>query len=174
MRTLNTPSRFISMALVISFAAIATALVLEHIGGYLPCELCYKGRISHYVGIPVLLLTLSWAASPYRKMGSMLVLSPFTYSYSLVISIYHAGAEWKFWEGPSSCGSINLRAGVDAENLLAMLQNTKVVSCTDPAFRILGLSLAGMNALVCAAIMGLLIAALIKCRSSKPSDFDCA
>lgn len=162
MKFLRTPGGLVSLALLISLIAITTALGLEHIGGHLPCELCYKGRISHYAGVPVLMLTLCWAASPYRKVGSMLVLPLLVYSYSFVVSIYHAGAERKLWEGPSSCGSINLQAGGDASNLLAMLQNTKVVSCTEPALRVFGLSLSEMNALVCVVIMGLLVAALIK------------
>ncbi|WP_315922363.1 disulfide bond formation protein B [Mesorhizobium sp. SP-1A] len=162
MSMLKTPGGLVSLALLISFTAIAIALGLEHIGGYLPCELCYKGRISHYVGVPLLLLTLAWGAAPYRKMYPMIAFTFLIYGYSLAISVYHAGAEWKFWDGPTACGSLNLKSGVNAADLLQAIQKTQMVSCTEPAFRILGVSLSGMNALVCLAVMALLAMALLK------------
>jgi disulfide bond formation protein DsbB len=159
------PEGIVCIAIFISFIAITIALCFEHVGGYVPCELCYKGRISHYLGIPVMLLSLSWAASPYRKIIHMIILAVIIYLYGQVISVYHAGAEWKFWEGPTSCGSFNLQSGMDATDLLSAIQNTKMVSCTEPALRFLGVSLAGLNAIVSFAVIVLLLVAFFRALS---------
>lgn len=161
------PEILVLMAFVISFVAISIALVLEHVGGYHPCELCYEGRISHYVGIPLLLLTLSWGASPYRWMLPMTIFSIIIYGYGALISVYHAGAEWKYWDGPTTCGSLILKSGLDATDLLLAIQNTRMVSCTEPAFRILGISLAGLNAIICVSVVVLLLLSLFPAVSGK-------
>ena len=62
-----------------------------------------------------------------------------------VFGIYHAGAEWKFWPGPDTCGG-------DLGEGLPTLTNDPVVRCDEAAIRILGLSLAGWNAVICAAL----------------------
>ena len=60
---------------------------------------------------------------------------------------YHAGVEWKFWPGPSSCtGSTALSLG--GGSLLDQLDKVKVVPCDVVQWRFLGISLAGYNALI--------------------------
>jgi disulfide bond formation protein DsbB len=63
------------------------------------------------------------------------------------LGVYHAGVEWGFWEGPAACGGANA-APTDAGSLMAQMQATRIVPCDDAAFRVLGLSLAGWNAIV--------------------------
>ena len=60
---------------------------------------------------------------------------------------YHAGVEWKFWQGPTDCtGEIgNLGS---AGNLLQRLDTVKVIRCDEVQWRFLGLSLAGYNVLI--------------------------
>lgn len=153
------PSGTIIVALLLSMSAILGALWLEFVEGYLPCELCYKGRTSHYVGIPILLLVATLSVRSVKKvfLGVVIGLSVMIYSYGLAISAYHAGAEWKFWEGPTSCGAVNLAASTSVQNLLDNINNTKMVSCTEPALQFFGMSLAGFNTLICMAIIGLLV-----------------
>ncbi len=60
---------------------------------------------------------------------------------------YHAGVEWKFWPGPSSCtGAPSLSLG--GGSLLDQLDKVKVVPCDVVQWRFLGISLAGYNALI--------------------------
>ncbi len=60
---------------------------------------------------------------------------------------YHAGVEWKFWLGPSSCtGAPSL--GLGGGSLLDQLDKVKVVPCDVVQWRFLGISLAGYNALI--------------------------
>ena len=37
-------------------ATVGGALGFQHIGGYIPCKLCYEQRIPYYVGAPLMLL----------------------------------------------------------------------------------------------------------------------
>ncbi len=61
------------------------------------------------------------------------------------LGIYHSGVEWKWWAGPTECSGGSLLsfgpAGVDIEN-------AKVVACDQAAWRFLGLSFAGWNAVM--------------------------
>jgi disulfide bond formation protein DsbB len=63
------------------------------------------------------------------------------------LGTYHAGAEWRFWPGPESCtGAQDLAKS--AGGLLDSLSTTRVVRCDEAAWRFLGVSLAGWNAVV--------------------------
>ena len=64
-----------------------------------------------------------------------------------VLGVYHAGVEWHWWAGPTDCTGplTDLRAG---GSLLNQLQSIHVVRCDEAAWRFLGISLAGYNALI--------------------------
>jgi disulfide bond formation protein DsbB len=70
------------------------------------------------------------------------------------LGVYHAGVEWKFWQGPTDCtGEIgNLGS---AGNLLERLDTVKVIRCDEVQWRFLGLSLAGYNVLISLAMAAL-------------------
>ena len=63
------------------------------------------------------------------------------------LGVYHAGIEWKFWQGPTECSGALAPLGGNID-LLKQIQTTSVVRCDEAAWRFLGLSLAGYNALV--------------------------
>jgi disulfide bond formation protein DsbB len=68
-----------------------------------------------------------------------------------IFGVYHAGVEWKFWQGPTDCTGpvLDLRK---AGNLLEQLDKVKVIRCDEVQWRFLGLSLAGYNALISASM----------------------
>ena len=58
---------------------------------------------------------------------------------------WHAGIEWAFWEGPTTCetGTNKIESH---DNLLENIQSIQsFVSCSEAGFRFLGISLAGYN-----------------------------
>jgi len=149
---LNIPSSLQSSAgrtgllvLVVAVAVIATALAFEHLGGYTPCPLCLQQRYSYYAAIPALLLALLLLSAGHRGAASALfALVALAFIANAALGIYHAGAEWKFWPGPETCGgSQPLSQG--AGGLLKDLANTRVIRCDEAAWRFLGLSFAGWN-----------------------------
>jgi len=77
----------------------------------------------------------------------------------VLLGAYHAGVEWKLWEGPTDCtGPLNDFGSTG--NLLRQMQTTSVIRCDEAAWRFLGLSLAGYNVLISAVLAGLAIGAV--------------
>ncbi|WP_305987887.1 disulfide bond formation protein B [Roseibium sp. MMSF_3544] len=157
------------LVLLGGLVVIATAWGFQLIGGYVPCKLCLEQRIPYYAGLPLTALALILMAQG-RKTLAMLVLLGVTaiFAYGTGLGIYQAGAEWSFWAGPSDCGG-GTTAPASAANMLQALQSTRVVSCTEASWRMLGLSFAGWNAVASAglAAFSLLAAFLLKQRGNK-------
>ena len=67
---------------------------------------------------------------------------------SAVLAFFHAGVEWKWWPGPTTCASGG--AGTNTADLLAALNGAKVKppACDTPAWVFSGLSMAGWNSLI--------------------------
>ena len=63
------------------------------------------------------------------------------------LGAYHAGVEWKFWQGPTDCSGPVVDLG-SAGKLLERLDTVKVIRCDEVQWRFLGLSLAGYNVLI--------------------------
>lgn len=133
-------------------ATVGGALLFQHVGGYIPCALCLEQRTPHYIGIPVALAAFVLArlrASPVLVRSALLVVG-LLMLWSTGLGIYHAGVEWSFWPGPADCGAVG---GVDLSgDLLQSLDALRPPSCTEAALRILGLSLAGWNAILSALL----------------------
>jgi disulfide bond formation protein DsbB len=134
-----------ALALFVAVFTILTALGFQYIGGYVPCMLCLIERYAYYAGIPFLFIALVLTAGGYRRIAALLfVLVALAFLANTGLGIYHAGAEWKFWPGPSACGggeSLTTSAG----NLLNDIQHIKVIKCDEAALRFLGISFAGWN-----------------------------
>ena len=71
--------------------------------------------------------------------------------YNAWLGGYHAGVEWKFWQGPTDCSGSVVDLG-SAGTLLERLDTVKVIRCDDVQWRFLGLSLAGYNVLISLAM----------------------
>ncbi len=161
------PVRLAAFAvLLISFATIAGAWMFEF-AGYAPCPLCLEQRIPYYVGVPLALITFLVArAMPGSGLGRVLVgILGVLFVGSAVYAAYHAGVEWKFWPGPTDCGAgAGAGAGgqVSAGNLLQTLEEATLIRCDEPALRIAGLSLAGWNVIISAAMAGISLRAAAK------------
>jgi disulfide bond formation protein DsbB len=135
-------------ALTIALAAAATiggALVFEHVWGYQPCKLCLIQRNPYYIAIPLALVA---ALMPARWTRAALWLLALVFVVSAGLGAYHSGVEWGFWPGPSDCGGGTASSAGNVGDFLNQLQTTRVVSCTEAAWRFLGLSLAGWNVLI--------------------------
>ena len=142
--------------LMLASATIAGAWVFEW-AGYQPCELCLKQRWAYYGGVPLAaLVALLAARGPRVLAGAGLALLGLVFVASAIFGLYHAGVEWGFWPGPAGCTGELTRAETMAD-FLKQLETTKVVRCDAVAIRILGLSLAGWNAVISAAMAALAV-----------------
>lgn len=140
---------------VIGAAAILGAYVFQYGFGLAPCPLCLEQRIAYYVSIPLaVLVVIGVAAGASRKvlLAALFVIAA-GMLWNAGLGAYHAGVEWHWWAGPQDCSGplSDLRAG---GGLLSQLQSIRVVRCDEAAWRFLGLSLAGYNALISLALAG--------------------
>ena len=141
--------RWGSLTLFVAIAIILGALGVEHIGGYKPCPLCLQQRYAYYAGIPVLFIALILLSAEQRRFAmALLFFVSMVFLANAAFGVYHAGAEWGFWAPPTTCGGTGQALPDSGSKLLSALRNAEVVDCGKPALIILGLSLAGWNAVV--------------------------
>lgn len=152
---LTVASRAVFLAGLIGLVVILAALVLQYGFGYQPCPLCLQQRWPYYIGVPIALaLGLVGDRLPQKPLALLLVLLAALFAYGCFLGVYQAGAEWHFWLGPSNCSAGNVGANpADVGDLLNAIDNSVVVSCTDPRLRIFGVSLAGWNGVVMAVLV---------------------
>jgi disulfide bond formation protein DsbB len=153
-------------ALGIFFLAAATisgAWIFQAFG-YAPCELCLGERLPYYAGLAVSALTTGFAwRGPRSLLPVAFIVLFLIFAFSAGFGVYHAGVEWGFWPGPTDCtGSFQKASSMAA--FLKQLQTIKVVRCDEVALRILGLSLAGWNAVISVVLAALALVAL-RCRA---------
>jgi len=89
---------------------------------------------------------------PVRVALTLAVAAIFVWSVGL--GIYHSGVEWGIFQGPTACaGTGDESVSLD---MLSDLSGAQVVPCDAVQFEILGISLAGFNAIISAIIVVLL------------------
>ncbi|HEV7318204.1 MAG TPA: disulfide bond formation protein B [Ensifer sp.] len=149
---------FIAVVATLGMAAtVGGALGFEHIGGYIPCALCLLQRDPYYYGIPVGVLAIATSAFrlPAWTTRTLLLIVGILMLVGAGMGVYHSGAEWHFWEGPSTCATTAQGVSSNVGDLLGDLDSKHGPSCTEAALRVLGLSFAGWN-----VIASLILAAI--------------
>jgi disulfide bond formation protein DsbB len=145
------------LALLLPSALLLAAFGSEHIGGLVPCEMCWWQRYPHMVAV---LLAASAFTAPESAARARLLttFAALAIAVSGAIGVYHAGVELKIFEGITTCTS--LASGASNEELLKSIMNAPIVRCDQIQWSFLGISMAGWNALVsltgAAAILWLL------------------
>ena len=156
------PRRVIALIGLASLALIAGAWFFELVVLLRPCKLCLEQRVPHYAAIVLAAVALLLARSRRSQFVTLAALA-LLMAWSTGLGIYHSGVEWGWFAGPNDCGGAVAPAASGMQDFMKQLQTVRVVSCTEAAWRFLGLSLAGWNAL---ASLGLLIAALLGLKSA--------
>jgi disulfide bond formation protein DsbB len=143
----STPGYTAGAAVLFGAAAvILTALAFEYFGGYAPCPLCLQQRYAYYLAIPLLFVALVLIGADRPGSAAVLfAIVAIAFLANAGLGLYQAGAEWKLWPGPDTCAGTQGIA-TDAGSLLQDLSRTHVVRCDEAAWRFLGLSFAGWNA----------------------------
>ena len=134
---------------VIAAATLAGAWFFQLVLDIRPCPLCLEQRYAYYLAVPLALLVAFAAA---RGASRQVVLAGFAVLLLAALAnawlgSYHAGVEWKFWQGPTDCSGPVVDLG-SAGTLLQRLDTVKVIRCDEVQWRFLGLSLAGYNVLI--------------------------
>jgi disulfide bond formation protein DsbB len=142
-------------ALVVALAGAATiagAWFFELVLRLKPCPLCLEQRVPYYIGVPLALIVAlgAWRGAPRMIVAVGLAALTLLMLWGAYLGVYHAGIEWGWWTGPQECsGPATLGPATD---FMKRLQDLNITRCDEAAWRFLGLSLAGYNALISAAL----------------------
>jgi disulfide bond formation protein DsbB len=155
-------------ALVISAAMLAIAHAFETFGGLAPCTLCLRQREVYWVAAALsaaFMVIVRLPGGPRWREATCWVLA-LVFLVGAGVAIYHAGAEWKFWPGPTTCSGSGAGA-VSASALSDLMNGAKIrpPACDQAAWVFGGLSMAGWNAVASLVFAGLSVAAALRERS---------
>lgn len=136
-----TPAVKLAQRLAIGVPALllAGAYLSEYGFGLFPCEMCWWQRYPHFAAVALGLL--STVAAPQRLWIALAALAMLA---SGLIGAFHAGVEYGWWEGVTSCATL---AAAGADPLQAIL-DAPLVRCDAIPWSLLGISLAGWNFLI--------------------------
>jgi disulfide bond formation protein DsbB len=144
------PSQLGLLALLGSGGLLGGAYYFQYIVGLPPCELCLLQRWPHMVAIAAGLAALASFAWP--RLALLLVLTAITaLIVTAAIGVFHVGVEYHWWTGPQACSG-NVPRGLSPEQLKRYLFGAKMVRCDETAWQMWGISMAGWNALLSAAL----------------------
>ena len=141
---------FLALAMA---GVVLGALAFQYVGGYIPCKLCLEQRWPYYIGAPLMLLTALSASRNLPVTRALFAVGAALMAYGLYLAVYHSGVEWQFWAGPTDCTAVASNIETNAGNLLDAMAATHPPSCDKAALRILGLSMAGWNAIASLVLM---------------------
>ena len=130
------------------------ALVSQYGFGLHPCEMCYWQRWPHQAAILLALLALLLRRSD-KAMRALTLLAAVAIAVSGAIGVFHAGVEYGFWEGITTCAT-----GASGPVSLDSIMNAPLIRCDTAQWTLLGISLAGFNAIFSACAAALVLTLL--------------
>ncbi len=160
---LLTPPVSIGLLTLATASLLAGAWYFQLVLGLLPCKLCLEQRWPHYIALGLGLAALAAGlAGQAARLRPVLVLMALIFAASALMGAYHAGVEWGWFAGPTDCGGAAPAAAGSMQDFMKQLQTTRVVSCTEAAWRFVGLSLAGWNAVISLGLAGFAALAFLR------------
>ena len=134
---------------------LAGAYVAQYGFGLYPCEMCWWQRYPHFAAVALALL--AFALPPKRLWIALAALAVLA---SGLIGVYHAGVEYGWWLGLTTCSS----PGASGGDALEAIMNTPLIRCDAPQWTFAGVSLAGFNAIISVVSAVAILALLAKAR----------
>jgi len=126
-------------------AALLAGVWIAQLGfGLYPCEMCHWQRWPHYAALVAAAAALALPAQrrPLTYLAAALI------AVSGAIGVLHAGVEYGWWPGFTSCTSTIRLTGATAAERLDQIMAAPLVRCDRPAWTLAGVSLAGFNAIL--------------------------
>lgn len=141
-----------ALALLVPAALVGGAYVSQYGFGLFPCEMCWWQRYAHFAALAFVVIAYGLKGARWPVLLAALAILA-----SGAIGFYHAGVEYKWWEGITHCTS-PVQAGGDP---LAAIMAAPTIRCDEPQWTLLGVSLAGFNFLFSTA-GALMVLALLR------------
>jgi len=149
------PKSALYLAIGLPAALLGGAYISQYGFGLYPCEMCWWQRWPHFAALAFGLLSLFGTAQ--RLLVALAALGIFA---SGLIGGFHAGVEYGWWEGLTSCATAIDTSG----DALDAIMNAPVIRCDVAPWDLFGISLAGWNFLI--STSGAL--AILKLLAQKP------
>lgn len=129
------------LALAIPAALLAGAVGSEVFGGLFPCEMCYWQRWPHEVAIAFALMALAVHDASIKRLFTLI--AALAILASGAVGVFHAGVEYKWWDGITACARA---PGTEGGDVMSTIMNAPLVSCDQAQWTLGPVSLAGFNA----------------------------
>ncbi|HZV85238.1 MAG TPA: disulfide bond formation protein B [Brevundimonas sp.] len=153
-----------AFALAASLAMLGAAHAFERFGGLAPCNLCLKQREVYWGAVAVALTATLWHLISRGSRGTPRIAAfmlAVVFTTGAVTAAFHMGGELDWWTLPAACAA---GGSADLESLTALALGSGPIErlplCDEVAWSLLGVSMAGWNALISAllAVFSLLAA----------------
>lgn len=144
------PRKWPIWAFLVSVGMLATAHAFEHFAKLLACPLCLRQREVYWAALTVAIIGIAamrFLKNPRMTMTVNMLLC-LIFLTGAVIATYHAGVEWHLWKGPTECSATGGPALPASAADLNLDQKFAVASCSEAAWRMFGISMAGYNAIL--------------------------
>ncbi|MEI9885680.1 MAG: disulfide bond formation protein B [Rhizomicrobium sp.] len=142
----------------VALALLLGALFFQYALNYPPCEMCHWQRWPHIAAAVVGLggaILLGLGILPARLALAIAALATLGVAVSGGLGVFHAGVEYHWWPGPTACTT-----GFVFDGHLDL--SAPVPHCDRPAWTLLGISLAGFNAVISLAAAAFGALALVR------------
>ncbi|OWK32097.1 disulfide bond formation protein B [Sphingomonas mucosissima] len=139
-------SRARLIALLLPLLLLAGAWGSQLIGGLVPCEMCHWQRWPHYAA--VLAAAFAFVVPGRSSKVTMIVIAALLIAVSGLIGVFHAGVEYHWWQGITACSTMVTGDGVSTDEMLRRLLAAPVIRCDAAQWTLVGVSLAGFNAIL--------------------------
>ena len=130
-------------AYLLPVALLGGAYGSQYIGGLYPCEMCWWQRYPHFAAVAIAMVAFIVGNPGYRQ--ALVALAAFAIATSGLIGGFHAGVEYGWWEGLTTCSTSVSGSG---EDFLKSIMNAPLVRCDVAPWTLFGISLAGFNFLL--------------------------
>ena len=140
-----------AVAAAAAAAILATVYTAQYGFDLWPCTLCYVQRVPYALVLVLGALALLPAVDGRSRRIVMFHLAGL-FLLDASFAFYHAGVEMHWWLGPVACTG-GASAGT-IEDLTSALAKPGHPNCDEPAFLLMGLSMAGYN-VIAALILGI-------------------
>lgn len=147
---LRNPRNAGAMVATVSAALLGGAFVFQYVFGMAPCELCIMQRWPHGVAILLGLGVVALSLRRPKQAALLLAFAGLVYAVSAALGLYHTGVEQHWWASAlEAC-----KTGIDMSgaDLLAQIEASKAVRCDVVPWSLFGISMAGYNAIISAAM----------------------
>lgn len=146
---------------------LATAVTMQRTLGLFPCEMCLEQRTALWVAAGLAMFALLTIRTVVGRIAT--VAGAVAMASSAWIAVHQAGGERGWWKLHTACAS-TIGSG---EDMLSQIMKAPFVRCDVPQWKMAGMSMADLNAIICIAAATTMIAIMaIAARNGKDRSPD--